>query len=128
MKVLAGDWAADTPVVFKRDWRNRPVELWLQTGIFKIDKIPFAEVASADLLTEENRASILGKVGWGALGAFALGPLGLLAGVIGGGRHTERVIIVALRDGRKAMIKANAKDAETLVAASFQNGLSAGPQ
>lgn len=36
-------------------------------------------------ITEENKSSFIGKAGWGLAGTIALGPLGLLAGVLSGG-------------------------------------------
>lgn len=36
-------------------------------------------------ITEENKSSFVGKAGWGLVGSVALGPLGLLAGVLSGG-------------------------------------------
>lgn len=36
-------------------------------------------------ITEENKSSFVGKAGWGLVGSVALGPLGLLAGVLSDG-------------------------------------------
>lgn len=50
-----------------------------------------------------------------------LGPLGLLAGVLGGGNKRDRIMAISTRDGRKALIKGHVKEAEMLMAAAFQN-------
>lgn len=121
MKVLAGDWKEDSPVVIKKDWLGKPEGLLISIGVFKHETMKFSDLVNFELVTEENKASILGKVGWGAVGAIALGPVGLLAGVLGGGNKRDRVMVLEFRDGRSLMLKGSAKDAELLMAKSFGN-------
>ncbi|AKR55736.1 hypothetical protein XM25_07977 [Devosia sp. H5989] len=123
MKLLAGDWKAGTDVLVKRSLTGRWKELLLSRGFLRTDRVPMGEIASCTLVTQENQTSILGKVGWGAVGAVALGPLGLLAGVIGGGNHSHRVVVFETADGRKAMVRCSAAEAEALLAASFDHQL-----
>lgn len=99
MKVLAGDFKKGCDVRFAGE------RLQIQKGIFSFLYIDLADIASFDVVTEDNRMSILGKVGWGAVGAVALGPLGLLAGVIGGGNRRDRVMAIETRDGRRLLLK-----------------------
>lgn len=113
MKVLAGDWKAGCGVMLAGP------RLQFQRGTFSFDYVAFSDIDTFDVVTEENRASIFGKVGWGAVGAIALGPLGLLAGVLGGGNRRERVMVMRTIDGRRAMIKGTAKDVERIKAAMF---------
>ncbi|WP_414461826.1 hypothetical protein [Hyphomicrobium sp. DY-1] len=121
MKVLAGDWKEGTPVLIANS------ELHFAVGIFKSDKLPMNQICQFDIVTEDNRFSILGKVGWGAAGALALGPIGLLIGAVGGGRRQARVLSIVFDDGRKALVKGNAKDAEKITAATYAR-LSSPPQ
>lgn len=92
----------------------------LVAGFFRVDSYRLDEIVSCDLVTADNYSSIAGKVGWGAVGAIALGPLGLLAGVLGGGNKRERVVSIVFDDGRKAMIKCSPKEAEALLAAGYR--------
>ncbi|MEQ8448246.1 MAG: hypothetical protein RIB97_01030 [Nitratireductor sp.] len=115
MTVLAGDYKKDCDVRFAGD------RLQIQKGIFSFEHINVADTSSFEVVTEENRASILGKVGWGAVGALALGPLGLLAGVIGGGNRRDRVMLIETRDGKRLLLKGGAKDVEKFTATTFNN-------
>src|SRR5690606_11690243 len=121
MKVLAGDWKADSPIAVKKSFTGKWQALMISAGIFKVDAVPMSDITEFQVVTEENRASILGKVGWGAAGLVVLGPLGLLAGVLGGGNRRDRVMVIKTRDGRSAMIKGNSKEAEAFMAATFGN-------
>ena len=78
-------------------------------------------IIAADVLTEESKTSILGKAGWGAVGAIALGPLGLLAGVLGGGRSKEICVACELDDGRKFIATASASEYQDLLKSVFNN-------
>lgn len=113
LKVLAGDWKQGINVI------RTATDIQFQNSAWKFEKIPLRDVSSFDIVTENNRASIMGKVGWGALGAVALGPIGLLAGVLGGGNKKDRVMAISFSDGRKVLLKGDAKDAEALTAATF---------
>jgi len=125
MKLLAGDWKAGTDVIVKRSLTGRWKELLLSRGFLRTDRVFMNEIANCTLVTQENQTSILGKVGWGAVGAVALGPLGLLAGVMGGGNYSYRVVVIETTDGRKAMVRCSAAEAEALLAASFDHQLTA---
>lgn len=125
MKVLAGDWKADSPIAIKKSFLGRPVALLMPKGTFSFETLQLRDVASLDIVTEDNKASIAGKLGWGAAGLVVLGPLGLLAGVLGGGNKRDRIMAISTRDGRKALIKGHVKEAEMLMAAAFQNQMGA---
>ncbi len=125
MKVLAGDWKADSPIAIKKSFLGKPVALLMPKGTFSFETIHLRDLTSMEIVTEENKASIAGKLGWGAAGLVVLGPLGLLAGVLGGGNKRDRVMAISFRDGRKALVKGQAKEAEMLMAAAFHNQVSA---
>ena len=64
--------------------------LEIPEGFFKSRKVNLNEhLLAMEHITEENKYSILGKAGWGTLGAIALGPVGLLAGLVLGGNSKE---------------------------------------
>jgi hypothetical protein len=60
-------------------------------------------IDKAELITTENKISIMSVAGWGILGALIFGPVGVLAGAILGGRRKQYGIICYLKDGRKFM-------------------------
>ena len=101
IKVLGGDWGENNAAAIKRSFTGKFESLILTRGIFKSDKMRRDDILSAEIVTEENQKSIAGKLGWGAAGAMALGPLGLLAGVLGGGNKQIMVVAVIFKDGRK---------------------------
>lgn len=113
MKVLAGDWKEGINVL------AGPKGVVFQKGLFSNERVPLDVISNFDLVTEENKASILGKVGWGAAGAFLLGPVGLLAGVLGGGNKKHRIMSIRFSDGRKVLLKGSPKDVETFVKLTF---------
>lgn len=119
MKILAGDWNENATVVVNRSFGGKAIEIAIQKSGFSFEKLPIDQVETVEILTENNKSSILGKAGWGTVGAIALGPIGLLAGVLGGGNRKERIMVVKFKDGRSAMIKGNAKDAEVFMSAAF---------
>ena len=81
--------------------------------------MPLDQIESVDLVTQENKTSVLGKAGWGAVGAIALGPLGLLAGVLGGGNKSMMIMAVKFKNGRKVLLQGKSKDMQPLLGAAF---------
>jgi hypothetical protein len=71
------------------------------------------QLASLEIVTEANVKRLGGTIGWGAVGAVALGPVGLLAGLLSGGRKTEVTFLAAFKDGRKFL---GTTDAQTYAA------------
>jgi hypothetical protein len=68
---------------------------------FHPTRIPASEIISAELASAENIKKISGTLGWGAAGLVALGPLGMFAGLLAGGRKNVATFVVFLRDGRQ---------------------------
>ena len=71
-------------------------------------------------ITDENKVKVLGAAGWGALGGLALRPLGLIAGMVLGGRGKVVVCAVKFKDGKQALLEVNQKEWTNIVAARFQ--------
>lgn len=112
MKVLAGDWreGCEAKIMFK--------QIVFQNSLLG-ESVFLNQIEQFDIITENNHASIPAKLGWGAAGAVVLGPIGLLAGVLGGGNKRERIMSIKFKDGRKVLLRGDAKDAEKLAAATF---------
>jgi hypothetical protein len=86
---------------------------------FAHETLAKAEIAQIDIATEENVKKLSGTVGWGLVGGALLGPVGLLAGLLMGGRAKNVVFIVKLKDGRKLLASTDSKTFIAIQAAAF---------
>ena len=87
--------------------------------MFATETIAKNQIATIELATEENVKRLGGTIGWGAAGAVLLGPVGLLAGLLLGGRSKDVTFVMALKDGRKLLGKAKAKTYTQIQAIAF---------
>ena len=77
--------------------------------ILKTGKKPSGETISIfsikmlEIASEESVKRIGGTLGWGAAGAVLFGPVGLLAGLLAGGRGKDVTFVAKFADGRKFM-------------------------
>lgn len=83
------------------------------------EKIKMSEIETVEVATEESVKKLGGTIGWGAAGGIILGPVGLLAGLILGGKKTEVTFICKFKDGRKFLGTASAKVYKTILAGAF---------
>lgn len=84
--------------------------LKLPTGkLFGSQTIAPTQIASLQVVAEEAVKGIVGTLGWGALGAAALGPLGLVAGAVLGGRGARITFLARLHDGRELVASTDAR-------------------
>lgn len=119
MKVIAGDFQEKDGWVFTNlgmifGRRTSPGAMTFS------EKVPLeGNVESVQVVTEDNKKSLMGAAGWGAVGALALGPVGLLAGLLGGGRHKEVVVAVTLKDGRRFLATVDPSTHKRLLALAF---------
>lgn len=81
--------------------------------------IPLSDVVELEVATEESVKRLGGTVGWGAAGALLLGPVGLLAGLLAGGRGKEVTFVAKFRDGRKLLASTDSKTFTSMQAALF---------
>ncbi|MBB3142834.1 hypothetical protein [Halomonas organivorans] len=114
-KVHAGDFATNRKAQFLPNTFFMPKAdaIW---GNEKYQSTDVEELAPA---SEENVKRIGGTVGWGAAGAVILGPVGLLAGLLAGGRKKEVTFIVKFTDGKKALCTADNKTFTKMQASQF---------
>lgn len=81
--------------------------------------ISVAELEAVETASEESVKRIGGTVGWGVAGAALLGPVGLLAGLLAGGRGTDVTFVAKFKDGRKMLATTDSKTYTKLAAAVF---------
>ncbi|MDD4329644.1 MAG: hypothetical protein PHD79_06800 [Aliarcobacter sp.] len=114
IKVLAGDF-------IKTDGEYSWGSLILKTEEHSWfgETIPLSQLDTVDIATEENVKKIGGTVGWGAAGAIILGPVGLLAGLLLGGKKKEVTFVAKFKDGRKLMAQTDSKTFIKIQAAVF---------
>jgi hypothetical protein len=85
---------------------------------YKLEDLAGLEVAS-----EESTKKMMGAIGWGLVGDLALGPLGLLAGVLSGGKQTNVKFIGNFKDGRRMLATTDSKTFTAMQAALFNKTL-----
>lgn len=78
-----------------------------------------SQLEEVETANEENVKRIGGAVGWGATGAILLGPVGLLAGLIIGGRGTNVTFVAKFKDGRKMLATTDRKTYTKIMALVF---------
>lgn len=72
---------------------------------WKLERVAPSQIVEFKIVTEDNIKTISGTLGWGTAGALALGPVGLLAGLLLGGKKKHVAFFCRFADGRKLMAK-----------------------
>lgn len=83
------------------------------------ENIPLAALESVETASEESVKKIGGTVGWGIAGGAFLGPVGLLAGLLLGGKKKKTTFVAKFKDGRKLLATTDAKTYTKIQAAVF---------
>ena len=78
-----------------------------------------SELELVETATEQNVKKLAGTVGWGIVGGAVLGPLGLLGGLLLGGRKKEVTFVAKFKDGRKMLATTDPKIFIKIQAAAF---------
>ncbi len=81
--------------------------------------IHLTELETVNIASEENVKKVGGAIGWGAAGALVLGPIGLLAGLLMGGRKKDVTFVAKFKDGRKLLATTDNKTFTKLQASVF---------
>jgi hypothetical protein len=84
------------------------------------ETILVAQLASVEIASEEAVKRVGGTVGWGLAGAALLGPVGLLAGLLAGGRGKDVTFVARFKDGRRLLATTDSKTFTMLQAAIFK--------
>jgi hypothetical protein len=115
LKVQAGDFVTFSPShSYSKNWTdgNGTFHLATEERAFKLtntEAIPSTELEFLALASEESVKKLGGTVGWGAAGGLLLGPVGLLAGLLLGGKKTKVTFIAKFKDGRKLIATTDPK-------------------
>lgn len=118
IKVLAGDWAPGTVCIFEPAFFGKPNRIRM-ARVFG-PEYSDTEVVSIDLLTQQNSTSVFKKAGWGAVGGLALGPLGMFAGLLGGGNRHEKIVAIEFTDGKRALLQVDTKSYAEIMRLAFK--------
>jgi hypothetical protein len=131
LEVLAGDFTNGGfhEVMFGQFKMLRPqpkIDSWLSVFLSWLDDIeyefiPFAEIAEMEKATEESITRLGGAVGWGLAGSLAFGGVGMLAGLLRGGKAKEVMFVCTFVDGRKMIAKTDSKTYERILAKCLEN-------
>ncbi len=78
------------------------------------------DIEQLDVATEESVKRIGGTIGWGAAGALVLGPVGLLAGLLLGGKKNEVTFAARFANGKKIFATADKEVYKKLLGRVFR--------
>lgn len=68
-----------------------------------VERIPLTALDTLEPASTEAVERLGGKIGWGVAGGMLLGPLGLLAGLLAGGKRHQTTFVARFNDGRKML-------------------------
>lgn len=103
-KVLAGDFSKGSGhQVSNRTFLMRRNDRLTRETIYP------GQIRTIEVASDEAVKRLGGTLGWGLAGGMVFGPVGLLAGLIAGGRGRDITFICVLKDGRKFMATAPSK-------------------
>jgi len=86
---------------------------------FAGEAISITKLESVEVATEESVKRLGGTVGWGVAGAVVLGPVGLLAGLLLGGKGKDVTFAATFKDGRRLLATTDSKTFTKLKAQVF---------
>jgi hypothetical protein len=119
VKVLAGSFEPTDGI-----WYKGKFLLWAPgTQASKLSvstpntKVRASDLRTVEIATEDNVRRASGTAGWAAAGALALGPVGLLGGLLIGGRGKDITFVAEFRDGRKLLATVDAGTYKKILAA-----------
>ena len=119
-EIHAGDFKACKDNQYLPGPPGKPGTMLLKSpGKFLREKVGTDQIAELDVASEESVKRLGGTVGWGIAGGVLLGPVGLLAGLIAGGRGKDVTFVCKLKDGRKFMATAHSDVYTKITAALF---------
>lgn len=116
-KIHAGDFGDNNQGVFRP--HDKTFHMPKDGAMFRKVKYSPADVEACEVASEESVKRLGGTVGWGVAGSVLLGPVGLLAGLLAGGRGKDVTFVIKFRDGKKALCTAKSKHYREIQSALF---------
>jgi len=111
IKIIAGDFPEGN-CNYENDYFN--------FGFFSgIKPIHHNELEIVEIATEDNVKRLGGTVGWGVAGAVLLGYVGLLAGLLLGGKGKDITFVAKFQDDRKMLATTDSQTFKQLQAIVF---------
>lgn len=117
--IHAGDFVHGGLGVYRLGWSGYELILATEKHRFMGESIPITQLETVEKASEENVKKIGGTVGWGLAGGALLGPVGLLAGLLAGGRKSEVTFTAQFKDGRRLLATTDSKTFTQLQSAVF---------
>lgn len=114
LKIHAGDFVEGNNQVFSGEFILKK-----KGSLFSSEIIPFSDLEEIALANEDAVKRIGGTIGWGAVGGAVLGPVGLLAGLLLGGKGKDVTFVAKFKDGRKMLATTDSKTYTKILAAVF---------
>lgn len=88
-------------------------------GLIGKSLVLIGQVDEAMIASEEDVKRTAGTIGWGVAGAALLGPVGMLAGLLLGGKGKDVTFILKFKDGKKMLATTDTKTFTKIQALAF---------
>ena len=75
------------------------------------------DIATAEPITDENKISVLGGLGWGVAGTLIAGPIGAVVGGLLGAKKQQHLMLVTLKNGKQFLANCGSNERGLLLAA-----------
>ncbi len=115
-KIIAGDFSKDEVIKIVA---GKLAIVPKDGGLFSKVNFINNDIQNVEIITEENKKKFIGTAGWGLVGGLALGPLGLIAGILAGGNKKEFLIACELKNGKKLIAEVDSKIYKSMLNASY---------
>jgi len=110
LELHGGDFGEGKKKGWYDTWDKNVISLPMPHKTFGgTEKIKLSNVESIQVADEEAVKKMGATFGWGLAGLAVLGPLGMAAGLLGGGRKKMITFICILKDERKFLATMNNK-------------------
>lgn len=112
-EIIAGDFPKGSQVIKSfGSIMLRPADKIMGIDITK-------DIKNIEIVTEETKKKFIGSAGWGLVGGLALGPLGLIAGILAGGNKKEILIACELKNDKRFIAIVDSKLYKNLLSVSY---------
>jgi hypothetical protein len=111
MKIMGGSWPDGQDATVQRGSAGTLKTITLHLDPNMHDEIPINEIESANLVTQENQASVARTLGWGAVA---------VAGSIGDSRSSRSLVAIKFRDGRAVLLTGKLKEVAPLLVRTYR--------